>query len=61
MRTNDIDIGILVSEDIWANMKIIVLRLQAQVLENPEVGFFALILLCQTEGHWDMELKPVTL
>ena len=37
MRTNDIDIRLLVSEDRWAKMKRIVLRLQAQVLENPEV------------------------
>ena len=42
-------------------IKSIVLRLQAQILENPEVGFFALIFLCQTEGHWDMGLKPMTL
>ena len=37
VRNNDKDIGIMVSKDIWANMKKIVLRFQAQVLENLEV------------------------
>ena len=37
VRTNNIDIGSLVSEYGWEKMKIIVLRFQAQVLENPEV------------------------
>ena len=37
--TNDAGIGLLVIEDKWANMKSIVLMLQAQVLENPEVDF----------------------
>ena len=37
MRTNDTDIGLLVSEDIWEMMKNIVIRLQAHVLGNPEV------------------------
>ena len=37
MCTNDAGIGLLVIEDKWANMKSIVLMLQAQVLENPEV------------------------
>ena len=38
MRTNDIDTGLLVSGNRWAKMKNIVLRFQAQVLENPEVN-----------------------
>ena len=37
MRTKDIDIGILVSMDIWENIKSILLRLQD--LENPDVDF----------------------
>ena len=37
MRTNDIDTGLLVSGNRWAKMKNIVLRFQAQVLENLEV------------------------
>ena len=36
MSNYDTYIG-LVRDDIWANMKSIVLRLQAQVLENTEV------------------------
>ena len=37
MHINDTDIGLLVSKDIWARIKSIVLMLQVQVLENPEV------------------------
>ena len=38
VSTNDIDMRILVSEDIQAKMKNVVLRLQAKVFENPEVN-----------------------
>ena len=58
--TNDTEIVILVKEERWAKMKNIVFRLKAQVLEHPEV-YSSLILLCQKEGHWDMELKLMTL
>ena len=39
MSTNDTDICIIVQKDRWENKKNILIRLQAQVRENPEVDF----------------------
>ena len=60
--TNDTDIGILVSKDIWANMKSIVLMLQAQVLENPEVDLCAHSLISEigTLGYGTQSYNPLT-
>ena len=62
VHTNNTDVGLLVSIDTWENMKSIVLRLQAQVLENPEVDLCTNSIMSDigTLGYGNQTYEPLT-
>ena len=62
MRTNDTYIGLLVSKDRWENMKNVVLRLQARVLEKSEVDLCTNYIISDrgTLGYRTQIYDPLT-